>query len=76
MPDWRKLVRKRLSSAELPDGKREDVVTELATHLDETHEHALSKGLTRSAAIKLALQEVADWRVLAAAIDAARSESE
>ena len=74
MPDWKKLVRKRLSTLYLPRGTREDLVAELAIHLQESYEHALSKGLTRSAAIKIALQEVEDWSVLAAQIDAARSE--
>jgi hypothetical protein len=73
MPDWKNLVRKRLSTQDQPHRTREDVIAELAIHLDETYEHALSKGLTHSAAIKIALQEVKDWRVLAAQIDAARS---
>jgi len=73
MPDWKKLARKRLFRSGLRHGTREDVVTELATHLDETYEQALSKGLTQTAAIKIALQEVEDWSVLAAEIDAARS---
>ena len=73
MPDWKKLARKRLFKSGLRHGTREDVVTELATHLDETYEQALSNGLTESAAIKIALQEVDDWHVLAAEIDSARS---
>ncbi|HKF02067.1 MAG TPA: permease prefix domain 1-containing protein [Candidatus Sulfotelmatobacter sp.] len=72
MLDWKKLVRKRLSTQDLPHGTRDDIVAELAIHLDETYEHALSKGLTRGAAIKIALQEVGDWRVLATEIDSAR----
>jgi hypothetical protein len=73
MPDWKKLARKRLSALALPSGTAEDVIVELAIHLDETYHHALSIGLTHRAAIKIALQEVEDWRVLAAEINVARS---
>lgn len=74
MPDWKELVRKRLSTRDLPHGTREEIVAEFAIHLEEIYEHALSKGFRHRAAIKIALQEVNDWGVLAAEIDAARSE--
>jgi len=72
MLDWKKLLRKRLSTPDLPHGTREEVIAELASHRDETYERALSTGATHRAAVKIALQEVGDWRVLAAQIDAAR----
>lgn len=72
MPDWNKLVREHLQPYQAPH--REEVVTELAAHLEETYEAARSQGLTESAALELTLQEVCDWRVLAANIHRAKSE--
>jgi hypothetical protein len=67
MPDWKKLVRERMTGDE-------DVIAELAAHLEETYEHALASGSRESDAIQLAQQEVDDWRVLATDIARARSE--
>jgi hypothetical protein len=67
MPDWKKLVHERMTGDE-------DVIAELAAHLEETYEHALASGLRESDAIQLAQQEVDDWRVLAADIARAKSE--
>jgi hypothetical protein len=73
MRDWRKRVRERLDSCGLPPAIHEEVVSELADHLEETYEDARSRGLTDSAAAELALQEVTDWGVLAANIRRATS---
>jgi hypothetical protein len=74
MPDWKKLVRKRLSKLGLPSGTTEQVIAELSLHLEETYQHAVSNGLTERAAIKVALQEVEDWHVLVTEIKRARTE--
>lgn len=74
MPDWKTLVRERLDSTSLTSANREEIVSELATHLEETYEDARARGLTEAAAIKLALQEVEDWRVLAGDIAQATSQ--
>jgi len=72
MPDWKMLVRRRLGHVDLPSGSAKAVVSELAAHLEETYQHALANGLTNRAAIRLALQEVDDWRVLAVNISRAK----
>ena len=72
MPDWKKLVHERLESFPLPSADREEVFSELATHLEETYRAACARGLGDGAAIELTLQEVEDWSVLAAQIRAAR----
>jgi len=74
MPDWNKLVREHLQPYQAPH--REEVVTELAAHLEETYEAARSQGLTESAALELTLQEVKNWRVLAESIHRAKSEED
>jgi hypothetical protein len=74
--DWRARVRDHLQSCGLPQVDREEVVSELATHLEESYEAARSQGLTEEAAADAALQEVNDWRALAAKIRDAKSEED
>lgn len=74
MHDWRQKVRKHLEACDLPSATREDVITELAAHLEETYADARSQGLTESAAIDLAMQEVNDWTVLSKKISLAKTE--
>jgi hypothetical protein len=65
MENWHNIVEQRLKSCKLPRNIRDEVVDELAAHLDETYEHARQSGMTDAAAVRLALQEIGDWRVLA-----------
>lgn len=74
MPDWKKLIEERLESARLPAASREEIVAELAGHLEETCDRALSQGFDEADALAVALQEVDDWRVLAADICRAKQE--
>jgi hypothetical protein len=73
MHHWRQRVRKHLEACDLPSATREDVITELAAHLEETYDEALARGLDEAAAIEFTLQEVTDWRVLSADISRAKS---
>jgi len=74
MRDWTRLVQERLARVKLPAGVKEEVVAELAAHLEEIAEEARLRGFAEEAAAQLALQEVDDWRVLAAEICRARKE--
>lgn len=74
MPDWKRVVSEHMESCGSLPAIREEVVSELAAHLEETYEAALGQGLSEDAAIVLALQEVNDWHALAARIHRARSE--
>jgi hypothetical protein len=76
MQDWRETVRERMDSSLLPSQDREQVIAELAAHLEERYQEARSRGLNDAAAVELTLQEVEDWRVLAANICRAKSSSE
>jgi hypothetical protein len=76
MPDWKRLVRERIAPSAPSAPSQEEVVSELAAHLEETYEDALSQGLTEQAATGFALQEVHNWHVLAAKIRVARFEED
>ena len=76
MPDWKQIVRERMSSPNSPLNLKEDVIAELAAHLEEICEEARLCNLDEPAAINRALQEVDDWRVLAASIRRAKSEED
>jgi hypothetical protein len=76
MPDWRQRVREHLEECELPPAECEQVVRELAAHLEEIQEEARSRGMSEAGAVQLALREVEDWRVLAADIWRAKTEED
>ncbi|MGD1076727.1 MAG: hypothetical protein ABR881_00265 [Candidatus Sulfotelmatobacter sp.] len=76
MPDWREKVRELLGAGSLPPENREEVILELAAHLEETYEDGRAGGLTEQAAVERALQEVEDWHILSAHISRARSEED
>ncbi len=73
MPDWKKLVRERMAFSGLPRDVHDEVVAEIAAHLQEGYEDGRSQGLTEAAAVEFTLQEVQDWRVLAADIRRVKS---
>jgi hypothetical protein len=76
--DWNKIVRERMQFPNSLHQVSEDVIAELAAHIQEAHEHAKSRGMTEPAALEATLQEVGlqevnDWRVLAQDITRAQS---
>lgn len=72
MPDWRKLVRERLSNLALEAAEKDEVQAELAAHLEDSYESLRTKGLPEQAAIDQTLEQVSDWRDLQRRIHAAR----
>jgi hypothetical protein len=64
MPDWQELVRQRLRGLGLDAGEKEEIYAELASHLEETYEALLRRGMTESEAIDRALSLAGDWRDL------------
>jgi hypothetical protein len=64
MPDWKKLVDDRLTPLSLPAESREDIVSELAAHLEDVYQQDLAHGLTESEASRRALSEI-HWNALA-----------
>lgn len=74
MPDWKKLVREHLESTQLPRHAHDEIMSELAAHLEETYEAACARGMNETEARKITLQEVDNWAVLAANIRHATQE--
>ena len=71
MPDWKRLVRERLATTNLPAGVREDVAAELAAHLED----AAATDLELSGAPHRALDHM-PWRKLVRAIEHAKCEED
>jgi hypothetical protein len=62
----------------MPPAAKNEVIAELAVHLEETYEEARSNGVHHRAAIKIALQEIPEasgWQVVAADICRAKQEN-
>jgi hypothetical protein len=77
--DWGALVRERLGGLELTPAQEEEIVAELAGHLEDLYEGRRAQGLGESQAFEAvgrALDEVANWRRLARKIHRAKREEE
>lgn len=68
MPDWKKEVQRRIAGTELPAGVKDEVIAELAAHLEDSEADA-----DCHQAASAALHEVR-WHSLAKAIRKAKSE--
>ncbi len=72
-PEWNKIVRERMSAPNAPCTLKEEVIAELAAHLEEIYEEARSLNPDEARAMSIAMREVTDWRVLSAEIRRAKS---
>ena len=72
MPDWQNLVSQRLADLALDAAEKDEVYTELASHLHETHAELCRQGMTEDAAAQVALSQVKDWSELGRRIQRAR----
>jgi hypothetical protein len=72
MPDWQELVSARLASLELEECEKQEVMTELAGHLQDTYETLRREGLPQDQAIRGALAQVPNWKDLQRQICAAK----
>jgi hypothetical protein len=71
---WHQLPTERLDTLDLDTAEREEIVSELAGHLEDLYEQYREQGLPESCAITGALDEVSDWRELGRKIRRARRE--
>lgn len=62
--DWIALVREHLHSFNLPLKEAQEVIAELAGHLQDVYEEQREQGTSESQARQQAMNEVADWRPL------------
>lgn len=72
MPDWQKLVREQLASLRLEDAEKQEVIVELAAHLEESYDAFRIRGLPENQAVRRALGQVSNWRDLQRNIRAAK----
>jgi hypothetical protein len=72
MPDWKEVVKCNLA----PRSVNEEVVAELAAHLEEVYEDARVRQSSETEASQLALEQVDDWHILAADIARAKSQED
>jgi hypothetical protein len=64
MPDWSALVRERVGSLNLLRTTEEEIVSELAAHLEDLYEAQIAGGMDESEAFERAL-DPATWGGLA-----------
>lgn len=71
-PDWQKLVREKITNLRLSPSQGNEIVAELASHLEECYEQYRKRGLSEARAVNAALEEVSNWRRLRGNIRRAR----
>ena len=64
MPDWKKIVREKLGSLPLSNGRKDEVVEELAQQLESAYEEALAQGINEQEAMRRSLAQFKDWEKL------------
>lgn len=72
--NWSGLVREHLHSLDLPAQEEQQVVAELAAHLEDLYEEQIGKGLSELEAYQKTLDEVFGMRRLARTIQRAKDE--
>src|SRR5918997_4866066 len=58
MPDWKEVVRRRLSGSGLAPTREAEIVEELAQHLEDRYEQSLRGGAVEEEARRVALLEL------------------
>ena len=64
MPDWKKIVREKLGTLPLTNGRRDEVIEELAQQLESAYEEALAQGVNEQEAMRRSLAQFKDWEKL------------
>jgi len=76
MPDWEKLVREQLADLDLRHREKNDVIAEIAGHLEEAFESFCREGMSEQDATRQALTQVTDWKALRREIYLARNKED
>ncbi|HJY90153.1 MAG TPA: hypothetical protein VJ255_07735 [Candidatus Acidoferrum sp.] len=74
MPDWSRLISERMGVLALSGAVRDEVVAELATHLEELYQACRARGASESQAIEIALSQATDWQELGREISDIKNE--
>lgn len=69
--DWKEIVRERVGDMRLDASQQDEVICELADHLEETYEGLCAKGICKSDALERSLSEI-NWRQLSRRIRSAK----
>jgi hypothetical protein len=64
MPDWQRLVREKMARLRLAPSQQDEVVTELASHLEEMYEEQRASGVAEAQAAAGAMRTIGDWKKL------------
>jgi hypothetical protein len=64
MPDWGKIVREKLGTLPLTNGRGDEVLEELAQQLESAYEEALAQGMNEQEAMRRSLAQFKDWEKL------------
>ena len=64
MRDWESLVRGQLGGLSLEPGERDDVIAELADHLEEACDGFLRQGMSEKEAVRRTLAQAGSWNDL------------
>lgn len=75
MPDWMEIVRRRVGALRLSPESRADVITELASHMEDEYDGALSDGMTPAQAEAHVSSRVPDWRRLRRRLERSKEDS-
>ena len=75
MPEWKAIVRERLNQLDLGVAQQE-VIAELAGHLEDLYLQFRTQGLSEAEAVRLTLEETANWQELARNIERAKSKED
>lgn len=71
MPDFAAIVRERLALTRVDPQHEADIRAELSAHLEDAYTDARAHGRSEDEAVRLALEQVADWPALTRGLDAA-----
>ena len=74
MPDWREIARRRLTPLALDAQRQEEIVVELADHLEDLYADLVRQGKSEAEAIQSTLTTAADWDELRREIQLAANE--
>jgi hypothetical protein len=74
MPDWSRLISERMGVLAPSGAVRDEVVAELATHLEELYQACRARGASESQAIEIALSQATDWQELGREISEIKNE--
>ena len=74
MPDWREMARRRLTPLALDAKRQEEIIVELADHLEDLYSDLVRQGKSEVEALQSALTATADWDELRREIQLAANE--